>query len=458
MSKQNPMKKVFIPSLRKWAKFHNRHQMRRGHPTHRLRASFPAATLPIDWTKGGTLSYPMDDNDTLGDCMVAAALHADNTFTGNVGTESTFSDAVTKAWYLALSGGDNGLDEGTLLTGWTKGLDGVADANILDHVDIDPTDAVGMQASMKSQFGVLFMLAVPDAWVNNFITGGLWDAGTGIKADENNGHGVWLSGCDAAARWKVQTWGTYCWMTQAGVSICDPSAFVVFSLRMFNAQGIAADGQTYDQKAAIWKAATGRSLPPNPFVPGPTPTPTPGPTPTPTPTPPVSIIAEVDAAFAALEKQYANHPVVVRTLKTVNAMVDSWLKAHGYSISRTPSGAVPPIVLTLIDDAFQMAIAMYPQYTALLTEAQSLVVALLSGSAKGRFGAVPQPVLDALALVDADALATSAAKAQAASDATAATTAAQTAQVSAAAAVTAAQKQATDLATLIALEQTTYGS
>src|SRR5438067_1009800 len=101
-------------------------------------AGWPAPPLPIDYAKA--LSFPMYGNDRLGDCMYAAACHADNTFTGNIGTESTFDEATLERDYERLSGGDNGLDEGTLIQGWKAGLAGVKAASILDALDIDTTD------------------------------------------------------------------------------------------------------------------------------------------------------------------------------------------------------------------------------------------------------------------------------------------------------------------------------
>src|ERR1700729_1582285 len=41
--------------------------------------------------------------------------HGDNTFTGNAGVESTFDESILESDYEQLSGGDNGLDEGTLI-------------------------------------------------------------------------------------------------------------------------------------------------------------------------------------------------------------------------------------------------------------------------------------------------------------------------------------------------------
>ncbi len=267
-----------------------RDQMRAGHPTRRfhlpLRGVTPPVKLPVDWA--GTLSFPMDENDEEGDCMVAMALHADNTWTGNVGAESTYDDAVTKRWYLQLAGGDNGLDEGTLLKGWMAGLDGVPAANILDALDIDPTNAQLMQTGIDNFGCVCFMLSLPDKWINDFKTGVVWDAPA--RANPNNGHGVLMNGVDAAGRYKTQTWGSYAITTPAGVEEVDPSAFIVFSNRWFNNQGYAPNGKHYTELASLWVQMGGNQLPSSPYpppAPGPAPAPTPQPTPSPVPVPPV---------------------------------------------------------------------------------------------------------------------------------------------------------------------------
>ena len=253
------MKHLTIKSMGKKVKFHPRHRMRMGHPLNRFRplAGFAAVSLPIDWTKNDTLPFPMDDNDTEGDCMVAAAEHGDNTFTGNVGVESVFQDSLTSAWYLKLAGGDNGLTEGQIIQGWKGGLPGIPQATIIDALDVDPTNAAYMQSAIQLFGGTQFMLAVPDPWVMNFVTNYIWDTGTGITADENNGHGIWFNGVASNGNYKFQTWGSHGWITPAGVLICDPSAFVVFSLRWFNAAGYAPNGMHIATLAPYWVASGG---------------------------------------------------------------------------------------------------------------------------------------------------------------------------------------------------------
>lgn len=338
------LKRIPLPKRGHMAHFHDRKAMKAGHPSRSFRLpagkALPPVTLPVDWTKGNALSFPMDDNDTLGDCMYAAACHGDNTFTGNVGTESVFDPKTISSAYLALSGGDNGLDEGQIVGEWEKGLCGNAQASILDALDIDPTNPQLMAVAIQCFGGVQFMLDVPDAWINNFDTGVIWDAPA--TADQNNGHGVWLNAVDTNGDYKVQTWGTYCWLTPKGVPVCDPSAFVVFSLRWFSAQGIAPNGMTYDQLAALWVQCGGKQLPPSPFAnpPIPTPTPTPSPVPPspppaptppspppvpPTPTPAAVIMGIIDGAFTQAVADAQGNQFDVLILQTLQRWIDTEL-------------------------------------------------------------------------------------------------------------------------------------
>lgn len=229
----------------------------------RAPAGLPKIQLPVDWSKGGSVSYPMDGNDQYGDCMYVAACHIDNTFTAQVGTESTFDLATLISHYKALSGGDNGLNESQITGEWTRGLCGDPNATIIDSLDIDTTDEDLTTAAIYFFGAVFFMLSVPNRWINT-NDGDVWD----IPAHPNpfNGHGVCWVGVDAQGRKRLITWGGTRWLTQAGVSACDPSGFVVFSKRWFDpASGLAPNGLSYDQLAELWVACGGKAPPANPF-------------------------------------------------------------------------------------------------------------------------------------------------------------------------------------------------
>jgi hypothetical protein len=257
----NRMVKISIPRLGIFAHFQDRQAMKLGHPTQEFKpvGSYPPVKLPIDWTNNNTLGFPMDGNDQYGDCMYAAACHADNTFTGNNGAESSFALSAIEQDYFQLSGGNNGLNEGQIIGAWQRGLANTPSARIIGALNIDPTNAATVQAAIYFFGGVLFMLSLPDIWRNSFQTGGVWDAPA--TPDPSLGHGVWWNGVNTNGYYKLQTWGTYGWITPAGVAVCDPSCFVVFSPRWFNAQGVAPNGKTIKQLAAIW-AQFGGSLPP----------------------------------------------------------------------------------------------------------------------------------------------------------------------------------------------------
>ena len=278
--------KVFVPSLGKFVHFHDRKAMKVGHPTkkfHLHAALLPSVTLPIDYGvfQGKQLPFPLYGNDRLGDCMYVAGIHCDQTWTGAGGVESVFDENTLEQDYLQLSGGDNGLDEGTLIPAWKSGLAGNKSASILGALDIDPNNPQLMQVACQYFGCVFFMLDVPDDWIQNFTDGGVWDAPA--VADQNNGHGVMLNGVDKAGRYNVRTWGQKTWLTPAGVKQCDPTAFVAFSMRWFNAQGYAPNGLHYVDLSKLWVTMGGNALPANPF---PAPAPVVNP-PTPVVDPPV---------------------------------------------------------------------------------------------------------------------------------------------------------------------------
>lgn len=239
----------------------------------------PAAPAIVDWSKGNSLSFPIDGNDKYGDCYYAAMCHAVQAMTGCVGAEAVFDVNAVINRYLKVSGGDNGLSDGQVYPEWKAGIVGPNGPHkILDDLTISPTDDVGIRLAMYLFGPVLFTAALPDAWIANPKPGDTWTAG---RPDQNNGHAMALTGVNAAGNYQDQTWGFNppIQLTPAGLKSADPEIITVFSLDWFNAQGYAPNGYHYTQLAAWWQALGGKALPPSPF-----PAPTPGPTP-PTPTP-----------------------------------------------------------------------------------------------------------------------------------------------------------------------------
>ena len=277
--------RIWVPYLDAFYHFTPRERMPSNRAGERLGVvarTLPPVKLPVDWTKGNALQFPYYGNDQYGDCMYAAAAHGVGGFTGNVGTELIFDTKALIAAYRKLSGGDNGLDEDMIVAEWKKGLVNDPKSRIFDSVDIDPNNAALMQAAVYLFGGVQFMLSVPNRWINNFKTGAVWDAPA--TPNPMAGHGIWFIGVQPNGNYQLLTWGTYGFITPAGVKVCDPSAFAVASLQWFNAQGYAPNGLHYTELAPLWNQLGGKPWPASPF-PSPGPTPQPGPTPVPIPTP-----------------------------------------------------------------------------------------------------------------------------------------------------------------------------
>jgi hypothetical protein len=246
--------RAWLPRLGFFGHFQKRETMKVGRPTRNFNLSgdYPHVSLPIDWTMNNTLAYPMDGNDQYSDCLYAAACHGDNTFTGNNGSESSFNVNTIIQDYLRLSGGDNGLNEGQIVSEWRRGLANTSDATILAVQNVDPNDKSAMQAAIYFFGGVVFSLALPDKWKDSVPPEGgvIWDAPA--VPDPKNGHAVWFDAVDVNGYYRLQTWGSYAWITPAGVAECDPGCFVVFSRRWFNTAGVAPNGLTFSRLAALW--------------------------------------------------------------------------------------------------------------------------------------------------------------------------------------------------------------
>lgn len=289
----------FLPLLSKRVNFVHRNTMAKRLDRKGKRFALrtvPPTTLPVDGTNGAQVQCPMDLNDQLGDCMEAMACHTDNIWTYGQGkpgfTQSQFDLTAIRQQYMQASGGDNGLDEPTLLNNcWKPGLAGIPAATFVDSLDFDITNTPLAYYLIDQFYAVQLMWSVPDQFINQFQTGAIFD--NPMRPDPANGHGTPLADIDASGRFRLWTWGTWCFVSPAFVASVEPQAFVVFSARQFNpATGLDSKGRHITAQAALWQAAGGNVIPPSviaSFPPAPSPTPTPNPTPTPTPVPPAPV-------------------------------------------------------------------------------------------------------------------------------------------------------------------------
>jgi intein/homing endonuclease len=319
-------------------------------------------------------------------CFYAAACHHSNTMTGMVGAEDSFDTAAIVKAYLRLAGGDNGLSPDQMFGEWKAGLVS-GPHKILDFMSVVPTDGAAMRLAGSLFGGTDFTLGIPDKWLQSLQQpGAVWDAGPGVKADDNNGHAVLLNGA-GVDQFTLQTWGfdPPVTITEGGIAVCDPEAFAVFSMDWFNAYGVAPNGYTYEQLAGWWVALGGNPLPPSPFTPppqpgptpppGPQPTPGPGPAPpAPVPVPPIPIPTPgdlrqlIDAALTALMAHYASNPRITFLLMQIKAILDQLAggaKAVEVYVPGGGVGATLPIPVSAIrpiaDALILAAVQLVPQ-------------------------------------------------------------------------------------------------
>lgn len=302
------VRKVWLETHQQWAHFQHRDTMRRmARPRATLPPAFPVTPLPIDVTGNATASCPLDDNDTLGICGPAMCDHLNGIRSygqGKAGFVEVHAD-LTKLvdQYEQVSGGDNGTDEAMLVGPggiWTAdggGLAGDPDAVVVDHLDIDITDAQLAQFCTDNFYGLCMAWSVPDDFLRLFSQGTVWD--NADTPDPNNGHFTAMADYDAAGRIRCWTWGSWCWMGPAFVASVQPACFVTFSALQFRgSDGYDSKGRHVGDVAANWLAIGGNPslvapvvsrFPPKVRPPAP-----PAPTPTGAPT-----LVEAQAAVAA---------------------------------------------------------------------------------------------------------------------------------------------------------------
>lgn len=296
-----PQKEAFLPKRGHSVKFRHRDDMPRAGLKKAVRPkAIPATLLPVDSSGGRKCSWPMDGNDTLGDCGPAMMDHLFGTLTFGQGkpgyTELVSPVPALESQYEQYSGGDNGTDE-TMLVGpggmcvSPNGLAGNPAAIVVESLDFDVTDVALTQYLIDQFYAVEMAWSVPDAFLNDFNTGVQFFS-PGIP-NPANGHFTPLLDVDENGNLTLPTWGTYCFVSPSFVASVQPACFVSFSpLQFSKATGLDSKGRHIVTQAAKWVGVGGNAVDPSIIAaypplptPGPTPTPTPAPTPTPTPVP-----------------------------------------------------------------------------------------------------------------------------------------------------------------------------
>ena len=145
--------------------------------------------------------FPMDGNDTLGDCTIAALAHAITTYRGLIGTDTIMAKTAVVKLYMHLTGGvDSGLNELDVLNYWHQNK--VSGDEIITYVKIDPKNHTHVQQAIHLFGGVYLGFQVQANCVQEFDAHQPWTPGPLT----NDGHAVFAVGYDPNAV-TVLTWG-----------------------------------------------------------------------------------------------------------------------------------------------------------------------------------------------------------------------------------------------------------
>jgi hypothetical protein len=165
--------------------------------------------------------FPMDGNDTIGDCTIAAMAHAITTYRGLLGHKEIRSrQSVLKLYYHLTGGQDTGLNESAVLSYWRN--HSVSRDKILAYVSIDPKNHTHIQQAIQLFGGVYLGFQVQQNCIQEFDAREPWTPGPLL----NEGHAVFAVGYDPDGV-TVLTWGNTQQATWAWWDECVDEAYAI---------------------------------------------------------------------------------------------------------------------------------------------------------------------------------------------------------------------------------------
>jgi len=188
--------------------------------------------------------FPMDGNDTVGDCTIAALAHAITLFRGFVNRKPSIMPAarVLKLYYSLTGGVDSGLAELNVLNYWRQHK--VSGEDILAYVSIEPKNHAHVQQAAAMFGGVYLGFQCQANCQQEFEAHEPWAPGPLTK----DGHAVLAVGYDAASL-TMLTWGSTQKGTWAWWDECVDEAYAIVPAEAkqpgyapgFNVQQLLAD-------------------------------------------------------------------------------------------------------------------------------------------------------------------------------------------------------------------------
>ena len=188
--------------------------------------------------------FPMDGNDTVGDCTIAALAHAITLFRGFVAKKPSIMPAaqVLKLYYSLSGGVDSGLAELNVLNYWRQHK--VSGDEILAYVSIDPKNHLHVRQAASLFGGVYLGFQCQAHCQQEFAAKKPWTPGRLTK----DGHAVLAVGYDAATltmlTWGSTQKGTWAWWDECvdeAYAIVPPEAKKAGFAPGFNVQQLLAD-------------------------------------------------------------------------------------------------------------------------------------------------------------------------------------------------------------------------
>jgi hypothetical protein len=172
-------------------------------------------------TADPTKLFPMDGNDTLGDCTVAALAHAITVYRGLVGAEAIMSKQAVVKLYMHLTGGvDSGMNEADVLNYWRQNA--VSGDEILAYASVDPKNHTHVELAIQLFGGVYLGFQVQQNCIQEFDAHQPWTPGPLT----NDGHAVFAVAYDPNGV-TVLTWGNTQPATWAWWDECVDEAYVL---------------------------------------------------------------------------------------------------------------------------------------------------------------------------------------------------------------------------------------
>jgi hypothetical protein len=167
--------------------------------------------------------FPMDGNDTLGDCTIAALAHAVTVYRGLLGKKTIMAKQDVIKLYMHLTGGvDSGLNELDVLNYWRQNkVDG---DEIITYAAIDVKNHTHLEQAIHLFGGVYLGFQVQENCIQEFDAHKPWTPGR-LTSD---GHAVFAVAYDQKGV-TVLTWGSTQQATWAWWDECVDESYAILS-------------------------------------------------------------------------------------------------------------------------------------------------------------------------------------------------------------------------------------